>query len=41
MDMQVHYVRVPHWRATRPRWVWMSLGFLIGVIVTLSLEVVL
>lgn len=32
--MYVEYVRVPEWRARlRPRWVWLSVGFIAGVLV--------
>jgi hypothetical protein len=30
--MYVEYVRVPYWRALRPRWVWLSVGFSAGFI---------
>lgn len=34
--MRIEYVRVPYWRARlRPRWVWMVIGFLLGVLTTL------
>jgi hypothetical protein len=31
--LNIHYVRVPYWRTLRPRWVWTSIGFVLGLAV--------
>lgn len=37
MNMRVDTVRVPYWRALRPRWVWMIVGgawgFVVGILI--------
>jgi len=41
MNTRIEYVRVPYWRALRPRWMWVGLGFMAGTVMGIALGVTL
>lgn len=41
MNVRIDYMRVPYWRALRPRYVWVGLGFIAGGIAGFIMGVII